>query len=99
LYPPTKSTKNTVAEAETEVVMEMLENHLMVVEVMVTEMELTKVITQGKDAYGGVARGGGGHGGGSFMVMVLTKVAAEKLMKMVMEVVVTEDVDIVYNYA
>ncbi|KAL0685112.1 hypothetical protein Bca4012_051960 [Brassica carinata] len=88
-----------VAEAETEVVMEMLENHLMVVEVMVTEMELTKVITQGKDAYGGVARGGGGHGGGSFMVMVLTKVAAEKLMKMVMEVVVTEDVDIVYNYA
>ena len=71
----------------------------MVVEVMVTEMELTKVIMQGKDAYGGVARGGGGHGGGSFMVMVLTKVAAEKLMKMVMEVVVTEDVDIVYNYA
>ncbi|CAN7013204.1 unnamed protein product, partial [Brassica oleracea var. botrytis] len=41
----------------------MVENHLMEVEVMVTEMELTKVITQGKDAYGGVARGGGGHGG------------------------------------
>ncbi|KAF3592408.1 hypothetical protein DY000_02026741 [Brassica cretica] len=51
----------------------MVENHLMVVEVMVTEMEPTKVITQGKDAYGGVARGGGGHGGGDFMVMVLTE--------------------------
>ncbi|KAL0762667.1 hypothetical protein Bca101_078818 [Brassica carinata] len=48
----------------------MVENHLiMVVEVMVTEMEPTKVITQGKDAYGGVARGGGGD----FMVMVLTE--------------------------
>ncbi|KAL0657131.1 hypothetical protein Bca4012_077715 [Brassica carinata] len=48
-----------------EVVTEMVENHLMVVEVMVTEIELTKVITQGKDVYGGVAKGGGG-----FMVMV-----------------------------
>ncbi|CAN6828948.1 unnamed protein product, partial [Brassica oleracea] len=41
----------------------MVKNHLMEVEVMVTEMELTKVITQSKDAYGGVARGGDGHGG------------------------------------
>ena len=54
---------------ETKVIMKMVENHLMVVEVMVTEMEPTKVITQGKDAYGGVARGGGGD----FMVMVLTE--------------------------
>ncbi|KAL0760641.1 hypothetical protein Bca101_076791 [Brassica carinata] len=66
-----------------EVVTEMVENHLMVVEVMVTEIELTKVITQGKDVYGGVAKGGGG-----FMVAI-EEVAAEKLMKMVMEVVVT----------
>ncbi|KAH0884481.1 hypothetical protein HID58_060577 [Brassica napus] len=44
----------------------MVKNHLMKVEVMVTEMELTKVITQSKDAYGGVARGGDGHGGGEF---------------------------------
>ncbi|KAL0659248.1 hypothetical protein Bca4012_079833 [Brassica carinata] len=55
---------------ETKVITKMVENHLiMVVEVMVTEMEPTKVITQGKDAYGGVARGGGGD----FMVMVLTE--------------------------
>ena len=51
-------------------VTEMVENHLMVVEVMVTEIELTKVITQGKDVYRGVAQGGGGHGGGGFMVTV-----------------------------
>ncbi|KAF3578906.1 hypothetical protein DY000_02034796 [Brassica cretica] len=56
-----------------EVITEMVENHLMVVEVMVTEMELTKVRTQGKDVYGGVARGGGGHGRGDFMVMVFTE--------------------------
>ncbi|CAN6844000.1 hypothetical protein YC2023_055590 [Brassica napus] len=49
----------------------MVENHLMVVEVMVTEIELMKVITQGENVYGGVAQGGGGHGGGGFMVMVL----------------------------
>ncbi|KAF3556729.1 hypothetical protein F2Q69_00016650 [Brassica cretica] len=48
----------------------MVENHLMVVEVMVTEIELKKVITQSKDVYGGVPQGGGGHGGGGFMVMV-----------------------------
>lgn len=39
-------------------VTEMVENHLMVVEVMVTKMELRKVIAQGKNAYGGVVRGG-----------------------------------------
>ncbi|CAN7087113.1 unnamed protein product, partial [Brassica oleracea var. botrytis] len=61
LYPPTKATKNTTVEAQTEVVTEMVENHFMVVEVMVMEMELTKVITQGKDAYEGVVQGGGGH--------------------------------------
>ncbi|CAG7878622.1 unnamed protein product [Brassica rapa] len=76
----------------------MVENHLMLVEVMVTEMELTKVRTQGKDAYGVVARGGGSHGKGDFMVMVMEEVAVEKLMEMVMEVVVTKDVDIIYNY-
>ncbi|CAN7134255.1 unnamed protein product [Brassica rapa subsp. narinosa] len=77
----------------------MVENHLMLVEVMVTEMELTKVRTQGKDAYGVVARGGDSHGKGDFMVMVSTEsVAVEKLMEMVMEVVVTKDVDIIYNY-
>ncbi|CAN6841495.1 unnamed protein product, partial [Brassica oleracea] len=59
-----------IVETETEVVTEMVENHLMVVEVMVTEIELTKVITQGKDVYRGVAQGGGGHGGGGFMVTV-----------------------------
>ncbi|CAF2160001.1 unnamed protein product [Brassica napus] len=58
LYPPTKGPKNTIVEAETEVVTEMVENRLMVVEVMVTKMELTKVIAQGKNAYGGVVRGG-----------------------------------------
>nr|VDC98629.1 unnamed protein product [Brassica rapa] len=51
----------------------MVENHLMVVEVMVMEMELMKVRTQGKDAYGGVARGGGSHGRGDVMVMVFTE--------------------------
>ncbi|KAF3488934.1 hypothetical protein F2Q69_00056866 [Brassica cretica] len=49
----------------------MVENHLMLVEVMVTEMEPTKVITQGKDAYGGVARGGGGHGGAALLKYIV----------------------------
>ncbi|WZZ36901.1 hypothetical protein YC2023_020302 [Brassica napus] len=56
--------------------------------VMVTEMELTKVITQGKNAYGGVVQGGG------MEEVAIEQVAAEKLMEMVMEVVVTKDVDI-----
>ncbi|KAF2561057.1 hypothetical protein F2Q70_00018923 [Brassica cretica] len=65
-----------------EAVIEMVENHLMVAEVMVTEMELTKVIAQDRDAYGGAARGGGSHGGGSFMVMVLTEPVKKKDPKM-----------------
>ena len=64
---------NSIAKTETKVIPEMVENHLMLVEVMVTEMELTKVRTQGKDAYGVVARGGDSHGKGDFMVMVSTE--------------------------